>query len=674
MSDAEAERISSDEGEESLVEENEEVEEEIEGTNPASNTRSASENDGDEPVATPQGSTRSIDEEEIDLDYSEEPPRIEENSNDEDEPENADQEVEDGEVSESDDGEIKSDDEPKVKKPAKQKPPRSDLEDGELEDGEISDSDDDSNFKAKHPRISGPTQSPSRGRDFYKKYPTSANRYPGAPGVSGASRGPLPAKPETAWDRGMREARELMKRASEKKKDPDFADKRMHLAPSDERDWAHDSDDESGQRIPSLLSMDLPPPRRVKNNRYKDYDLPADDDTTRIDLILQREDAQRRKEEKEGKERQLRSRSSRSNTWEEFEHPVANNELKCNGLGPQCVYPADGKGKKIVTVARYGQRLSSSNRRSRSPPPRPEAISSASSRSPSLSRSGSRSSSRPFESHRSSGNDFPRGKRSSINQRTRSRTRSGSSSHSARSPPTGDIASYRIPKRRQQNSGTRYARSSSEDRRSPWRDVGSRGNGDATRGRRFPLNRQSARDKTASPIDLAPTGAVAISDDESGQSSSSRSSTSSSSSSSRSSSSSSSSKSGASAKSKSPALPAKYRNANPELTETQKSEARAKRISPPSAKKSPPTSSINRRRGRNARSPSRTPPPSRDSPPPAPPPEKRMRRDSNRSFDKKKNRERGSSEQERPKTKEELLEELRRVEERLMRKRRQAAM
>ncbi|KAE9419258.1 hypothetical protein Angca_004849 [Angiostrongylus cantonensis] len=88
---------------------------------------------------------------------------------------------------------------------------------------------------------------------------------------------------ETSWERGLREAREAMRRASKKREEPEFETKRLTAAPTGERNrnaQDSDSDDESSshrpspptrRHIPSLLDIaTLAPPRyqgRSSSNR-----------------------------------------------------------------------------------------------------------------------------------------------------------------------------------------------------------------------------------------------------------------------------------------------------------------------------------------------------------------------------------------------------------------------
>ncbi|KAK6726911.1 hypothetical protein RB195_004919 [Necator americanus] len=80
---------------------------------------------------------------------------------------------------------------------------------------------------------------------------------------------------ETSWERGLREAREAMRRASKKREEPEFETKRLNAAPTGERIRnARDSDSDEGsvshrtsppstrRHIPSLLDITtLAPPR-----------------------------------------------------------------------------------------------------------------------------------------------------------------------------------------------------------------------------------------------------------------------------------------------------------------------------------------------------------------------------------------------------------------------------
>ncbi|EYC37140.1 hypothetical protein Y032_0820g2526 [Ancylostoma ceylanicum] len=83
------------------------------------------------------------------------------------------------------------------------------------------------------------------------------------------------AEAETSWERGLREAREAMRRASKKREEPEFETKRLNAAPTGERIRnARDSDSDDGsvshrtsspssrRHIPSLLDITtLAPPR-----------------------------------------------------------------------------------------------------------------------------------------------------------------------------------------------------------------------------------------------------------------------------------------------------------------------------------------------------------------------------------------------------------------------------
>ncbi|KIH44802.1 hypothetical protein ANCDUO_25170, partial [Ancylostoma duodenale] len=52
---------------------------------------------------------------------------------------------------------------------------------------------------------------------------------------------------ETSWERGLREAREAMRRASKKREEPEFETKRLNAAPTGERIRnARDSDSDDG--------------------------------------------------------------------------------------------------------------------------------------------------------------------------------------------------------------------------------------------------------------------------------------------------------------------------------------------------------------------------------------------------------------------------------------------
>ncbi|XGW19942.1 hypothetical protein V3C99_003620 [Haemonchus contortus] len=89
---------------------------------------------------------------------------------------------------------------------------------------------------------------------------------------------------ETSWERGLREAREAMRRASKKRQEPEFETKRLNAAPTGERTrTVHDSDSDdvssphrrsphsSRQHIPSLLEIATLPPRfPSRSSSHKD--------------------------------------------------------------------------------------------------------------------------------------------------------------------------------------------------------------------------------------------------------------------------------------------------------------------------------------------------------------------------------------------------------------------
>ncbi|KAK6027617.1 hypothetical protein OSTOST_06353 [Ostertagia ostertagi] len=89
---------------------------------------------------------------------------------------------------------------------------------------------------------------------------------------------------ETSWERGLREAREAMRRASKKRQEPEFETKRLTAAPTGERTRTiHDSDSDdassphrksphsSRQHIPSLLDISTLPPRfQSRSSSHKD--------------------------------------------------------------------------------------------------------------------------------------------------------------------------------------------------------------------------------------------------------------------------------------------------------------------------------------------------------------------------------------------------------------------
>ncbi|KAK6058491.1 hypothetical protein COOONC_03941 [Cooperia oncophora] len=88
---------------------------------------------------------------------------------------------------------------------------------------------------------------------------------------------------ESSWERGLREAREAMRRASKKRQEPEFETKRLTAAPTGERTRSvrdSDSDEASSPRrsphssrphIPSLLDISTLPPRfQSRSSSHKD--------------------------------------------------------------------------------------------------------------------------------------------------------------------------------------------------------------------------------------------------------------------------------------------------------------------------------------------------------------------------------------------------------------------
>ncbi|CAJ0571951.1 unnamed protein product, partial [Mesorhabditis spiculigera] len=551
--------------------------------------------DGPTPILDAPGA-----EEEIDLDYAEDLPRAEEEEGEaETSPDNGNEnenENEDGAASDSEDGEIKSDGEVSEDDTSKKKAPKKEREDGELEDGEITDSDDDAivvNMKQKVG--SGPTA-----------------RFGGAPGVSRTISASSSSKPENSWAKGLREARELLRKSDQKKMDPDFEEKRKYGRLSGEQDWANDSDDE---KIPSLLSIEVGAPRR-KAARYKGYDLANGDYTHHVDRILEREEEEERIRRGLGPGHTSPPLTPR---WSAGLLDRYGRPLDMKQLGPQCTYPDRGSQQKRPD----GRRPSSPSRRART----------GSNMTPVSSRSGS-------------------GSRSPSRNKS-GRKRNGRSGSGSRTP-TNDLTTYRIPKRK-----GRRSRSPSADRRSPWRDMDP--NGPAMlRPRRAQYNQRNQappppRREPNQPIDLQPTGAEDISDDELVRE--------------------------ASLLwlfpiivtliftflivffwiifgrhlplyKPGPACQIPHRQLG--LTS----------LTPPKTRVRSPAP----KRIRKARTPSASPPPPPPPPPPPAPP-----RDDHRRREERFVRQPVQPKQ-RQKTKEELLEELRRVEERLQRKRRQAAM
>ncbi|WKX92707.1 hypothetical protein Q1695_010608 [Nippostrongylus brasiliensis] len=165
-------------------------------------------------------------------------------------------------------------------------------EDGDKEEGEIEDSEEDGEIEDKTPRkvpiearLSRPVAAPKdklvqSRTDCPYEINGSCTWGPDCNYIhrNKAEHGKIFARTkvaeETSWERGLREAREAMRRASKKREEPEFETKRLTAAPTGERIRnARDSDSDDGSsplrrsppsrhNIPSLLDITtLAPPR-----------------------------------------------------------------------------------------------------------------------------------------------------------------------------------------------------------------------------------------------------------------------------------------------------------------------------------------------------------------------------------------------------------------------------
>uniref|UniRef100_A0A1I8A7G0 C3H1-type domain-containing protein n=2 Tax=Steinernema glaseri TaxID=37863 RepID=A0A1I8A7G0_9BILA len=178
---------------------------------------------------------------------------------------------------------------------------KKDLSDGELEEGELeSDSEDDDNNQnstvndAKRRSVSRstsrspPPKRPSSRNDgickfylrgnctwgatckFYHPTDSECERLRREEGIDGRrsitrvyQRAASPAKGEDAWERGLKQARERMKKASELKKDPDFDKKRLLMSASSASPRRRSDSEDSMDRTRSRS----PPNMREKSKR-----------------------------------------------------------------------------------------------------------------------------------------------------------------------------------------------------------------------------------------------------------------------------------------------------------------------------------------------------------------------------------------------------------------------
>uniref|UniRef100_A0A0N5AKN1 BAT2_N domain-containing protein n=1 Tax=Syphacia muris TaxID=451379 RepID=A0A0N5AKN1_9BILA len=135
-----------------------------------------------------------------------------------------------------------------------------DLEEGELRSD--SESDDEQNLDAKsHYELKEQRKTANKGRNVNTQnrmaYANSDNSELGSHGKS-------------AWERGLLQARELMKKATKKKEEPDFEKKRLVLAPSEDMDRRTTDDDSDDSRLLSKNSMrcDISPRRKSQNCNF----------------------------------------------------------------------------------------------------------------------------------------------------------------------------------------------------------------------------------------------------------------------------------------------------------------------------------------------------------------------------------------------------------------------